>query len=697
MANTEPLRTLRPSIEGPSEVESSNDSGAGRRRNIRTACNHCKRRKLKCSGGTPCDQCQKSGLDCSVDEEGDQRRKKVLKRKFDSLSERGKLLDRLVSTLQETDRNRAAQIMNLIRSHASLEEVQSFMDDIMDQPLLEKTPELVDICSGVRELAETHKRTALENHDQQRLSETVMLQVPAHPWTAVTNDSEFVSHLISLWFSWSHPFLNWIDRDLFIRDMQSGNLESEFCSPFLVNIILADACAYSDYPEAYAISGQSWSRGLQFYKEAKNHLDRVEGKATISYAQGLGVLTCMMGKDRSGWIYHGRLVHAVQELAQNHHPAESDSDQTTLRISQTTDTAIWGLFNLASMTALSYQKGGMLTIPNHPYPPIRPDVHREKWTNYPLQSDQITSHSQCLFNAFCKLSVLTYELSWLFFGKDNARLNKEFVESTESVYNRLCGCLKYHTIVQTVFGFVMGLPREESKNEVESVEWEINIRERAQKICFASARECGQLIDAHRDEWGFDRMSPVNVHWITVSMFTLLQDLDNEASCTAFVNLSIGAKAFANRWPLGKAMLRLVQVTARQMEVTLPSETDALFIDFETRIWNIEDRKLLSSQYPNFAHSMKRGQVDEIEMDAFLAKFDDLYIESDRSEPEEDAGGSSVEFGSIEDSEIDLDTEDRHGREEGEGNIDDDDESDDSDEDEEDETQYDSVINFSGS
>ncbi|KAJ5291801.1 hypothetical protein N7478_001052 [Penicillium angulare] len=655
----------------------------------------------QCSGGTPCDQCQKSGLDCSVDEEGDQRRKKVLKRKFDSVSERGKLLDRLVNTLQETDRIRAAQIMNLIRSHASLEEVQSFMDDIMDQPKLEKTPELVEIYSGVRDLTETHKRTSLETLDQPRLSESIMIQVPAHPWTAITSDSEFVSHLISLWFSWSHPFLNWLDRDLFIRDMQSGNIESEFCSPFLVNIILADACAYSDYPEAYAISGQSWSRGLQFYKEAKHHLDRMEGKATVSYVQGLGVLyvcTCMMGKDRSGWIYHGQLVHAVQELAQNHHPAESDSDQTTLRTSQATDTVIWGIFNLASMTALSYQKRGSLTIPNHPYPPIRQDVHREKWTNYPLQSDQITSHSQCLFNAFCKLSVLTYELSWLFFGKDKARLNKKFVESTENVYNRLYGCLKYHTIIQTVFGFLRGLPREENDNETESVEWEDKIHERAQQICFASARECGQLIDAHRDGWGFDRMSPVNVHWITVSMFTLLQDLENEASCKAFVNLSVGAKAFANRWPLGKAMLRLVQVTAKQMEVKLPSETDALFIDFETRIWNIEDRKLLSSQYPNFAHSMKRGQVDEIEMDAFLAKFDDLYVESDKSEPEEDAySGSGVEFGSTGDSEIDLYTEDGYGREEEECDSGGEDESDDSDEDEEDETQYDSVINFSES
>lgn len=51
-----------------------------------------------------------------------------------------------------------------------------------------------------------------------------------------------VSHLISLWFSWSRPFYNWIDRELFLGDMRSGNLKSKFCSPFLVQCILAEAC-----------------------------------------------------------------------------------------------------------------------------------------------------------------------------------------------------------------------------------------------------------------------------------------------------------------------------------------------------------------------------------------------------------------------------------------------------------------------
>jgi hypothetical protein len=78
--------------------------------------------------------------------------------------------------------------------------------------------------------------------DIKSLSDIPLYEVPAHPWTEVTSDASFVSHLISLYFTWQHPGLNWIDRDLFLRDMRSKKLGSKFCSPLLVNSILAVAC-----------------------------------------------------------------------------------------------------------------------------------------------------------------------------------------------------------------------------------------------------------------------------------------------------------------------------------------------------------------------------------------------------------------------------------------------------------------------
>lgn len=67
-------------------------------------------------------------------------------------------------------------------------------------------------------------------------------KVPAKPWTTVTDDDDLVSHLVSLYFTWDYPFYAFVDRDILLKHMTKGNVNSDFCSPFLVNAILANAC-----------------------------------------------------------------------------------------------------------------------------------------------------------------------------------------------------------------------------------------------------------------------------------------------------------------------------------------------------------------------------------------------------------------------------------------------------------------------
>jgi hypothetical protein len=88
--------------------------------------------------------------------------------------------------------------------------------------------------------------------------------------------------LISSWFTWVHPICNFIDRDLFIRDMQSGSLSASYCSPLLVNIILSDACAYS--------ADNLSDLRTNLYTEARRLLDKEEGRISLPTVQALSVL-----------------------------------------------------------------------------------------------------------------------------------------------------------------------------------------------------------------------------------------------------------------------------------------------------------------------------------------------------------------------------------------------------------------------
>lgn len=152
------------------------------------------------------------------------------------------MLIRLVTTLREADDRRATQLLNLIRSNASLEDIEVYINEHLYVEL-EKTPELVGLTNQLRPLSESEYRSQRRILDVRKLTDIPIWKVPAKPWTKITDDDDLVSHLFSMWFTWYHQYFNWIDSELFIRDMQSGNVETaNYCSPFLVNIILADAC-----------------------------------------------------------------------------------------------------------------------------------------------------------------------------------------------------------------------------------------------------------------------------------------------------------------------------------------------------------------------------------------------------------------------------------------------------------------------
>lgn len=153
------------------------------------------------------------------------------------------------------------QLLDMIRSDASLAEIKFYLDD--ERPRVEDRKRAIP--ARLREvLSNDHNGNVNGNgngsgsggDEQQQspipamrsevnpefLADIPRFDVPAAPWTTVVQNAKLVSQLVSLWFTWFHPFLNWVDRDLFIQDMRSGNPRARFCSPLLVNAMLAVAC-----------------------------------------------------------------------------------------------------------------------------------------------------------------------------------------------------------------------------------------------------------------------------------------------------------------------------------------------------------------------------------------------------------------------------------------------------------------------
>ena len=138
-------------------------------------------------------------------------------------------------------------------------------------------------------------------------------QSKTEEWTTVTRDSELVNHLLHLFFCWVHPYYGTFSRDAFYMSMHEGS--TTYCSPLLMNAILAVACHYSDRLDVRANLEDPVTAGDRFFDEAKWLLFKDESSC-LTTVQALSVMSVrgiLAGRDSSGYAYIARSVLKICE------------------------------------------------------------------------------------------------------------------------------------------------------------------------------------------------------------------------------------------------------------------------------------------------------------------------------------------------------------------------------------------------
>lgn len=198
-----------------------------------------------------------------------------MKRTIQELTNHKELLTSLLKTLKNADETQVEGILNLIRNESSLEEIAesvggpatTFADpqelstasslaisDYGDQPgevsgsgpqarrtsetsLMACSPEDTQFMKIPQlPVISPYARVSLES-----LCDIPLFEVPAKPWTQITDSDYLVSHLVSLYFTWDHPGSQFLDQRVFLAHMRDADPKSEFCTPLLVNSLLAMA------------------------------------------------------------------------------------------------------------------------------------------------------------------------------------------------------------------------------------------------------------------------------------------------------------------------------------------------------------------------------------------------------------------------------------------------------------------------
>lgn len=141
------------------------------------------------------------------------------------------------------------------------------------------------------------------------------------------------------------------------------------------------------------------------------------------------------------------------------------------------------------------------------------------------------------------------------------------------------------------------------------------------------AHELHKLIDIRRTRWLMEYIPLPSSQFSIVALFTLLEDLNNPSSASTFADTAISLFSIAKRLQLAKSMFRLVQGTGLQKELGLAPEIHSIFRDFNEVLWAKEDKEKFSSLYPNFAITVNKETVGEVDLDDFLEQWDSLALE----------------------------------------------------------------------
>ncbi|KAF1939034.1 hypothetical protein EJ02DRAFT_266663 [Clathrospora elynae] len=351
-----------PAKKGRRGKRDAGSEDSKKRRCISSACVPCRKRKSKCDGTTPaCSACAAVyNTPCIYDPNSDHRRKGVYKKDIDNLKTRNSTLQTLVQAILNYPEDEVADLVQQIRTCESLDAVADAIlakengeeeDDEQLSPV--ETPAMAQdkgtiesqLSSKMGELRLEDGSTryiggtshliylgkgneAAESPDPYPEDQYQEMQDPFCSWTTVTSDPELVQHLISMYFCWHYSFFTTLSKNLFLHEFRLGKpppgsgRRIQYCSPLLVNAMLALGCHFTAWPAARAIRDDSATAGDHFFKEAKrlimqDDLHEVPALATVQALALMSVREAGCGREAKGWVYSGMSFRMACDLGLN--------------------------------------------------------------------------------------------------------------------------------------------------------------------------------------------------------------------------------------------------------------------------------------------------------------------------------------------------------------------------------------------
>ncbi|KAK9442167.1 fungal specific transcription factor [Metarhizium brunneum] len=239
------------------------------------------------------------------------------------------------------------------------------------------------------------------------------VKTPPQSWTSITGDINLVQHLLALYFCWEYPTFASLSKEHFLQDFQDGR--QRYCSPILINALLALGCRFSTHPMTRANPNDPYSSGDHFFKESQRLFNQETDHHSLTTIQALGIMSireASCGRDSESWYYAGQSIRLAVEMGL--HRIQDGLDEDELAVQAAT---FWGAFALDH--AWSLATGSLPQCSCFPHLPPKPgiigNIEASLWVPYtddgaPLQrSCEQPSNVRSVYKCFCELSELVHQ------------------------------------------------------------------------------------------------------------------------------------------------------------------------------------------------------------------------------------------------------------------------------------------------
>ncbi|KAI1506222.1 hypothetical protein F5X99DRAFT_426278 [Biscogniauxia marginata] len=538
---------LRPLLPNASATPSEPTQQRTKRVASVAACEACRRRKSKCSAERPrCATCIERQTTCEYTTLPTESHVKARKRRFSDLELRCQTYDELLDIIRSRPEHDSIQILKRMRTTDQIQEVlKSIHEGVLLLQLVQKPeyrfryefPYIREMPSSLTQWQNPYLTSLLfENLStlsakQTILSETLkdiedesqkMYLVPYHAtelvdhriahanlshWTNVSSDNTTLRSLLGIYFVSLFPFHPNFDKEAFLDDLVAGS--EQFCSPLLVNAVLAAAWHGYDHVNSRAKHWMPDNFGYRFLAEARRLYDLEKAHPTITTVQAAAIIHLeyyINGIEEVGWAYLRESIDMARRLEIfKFDPTKNREFQLVAA------TTAWGLFNWQALIAYHTFQPPLLPYPPQFSLPEQELEHMELYVKYPQGQEPINTYNGLVFKAVSDFRVIINDVA-----KETC---KSPGRSTEIPYyevaffrSSLTACMHYHILLISLF------EPFEKMDPVDGEERPADIIDRSKK-CFET------LVRLYYLRHGFESYDVTLLQFLPALAFSSLRDL----------------------------------------------------------------------------------------------------------------------------------------------------------------------------